>query len=228
MRVRRYGCGGGAGRRRGPGGEGIERDLEMLEDVTVSLDHRAARRRSRGASPAASRARSARTGCCPAATRRAPSACADKCTVPPRTPATSCACARPAAAAGAARGSDGGGGGGGGPTRGHDAHFLRVPAQHSSCIHRRARTAPSARAGPAWLQLRRHGDPAEAGPLVVATERPPRPPPRSARSPHPAAVARPRGDDAGAGRLAVGTRTSVALPLRLHDEIARTIVAEDP
>ena len=70
---------GGAGAR--PGGDGIERELEVLEHADGVADHRAPGRRRRGASPAASRARSARTGCCRAATSRAPSGSPDKCTV---------------------------------------------------------------------------------------------------------------------------------------------------
>jgi N-methylhydantoinase B/oxoprolinase/acetone carboxylase alpha subunit len=74
MRVLRYrlrrGSGGSGS---APGGEGIERDLLMLEDVTVSLITE--RRVSQPwAWPAASRGRSGRTGSCPAATRHGPSA----------------------------------------------------------------------------------------------------------------------------------------------------------
>ena len=82
MRVLRYRLrrgSGGAGAH--PGGEGIERDLEVLEDVHRVADHRAAgvaavgpRRRRAG------RGR-ARTGCCPAATRRRAERLPDKCTV---------------------------------------------------------------------------------------------------------------------------------------------------
>ena len=55
MRVRRYRLrpgSGGAGA--APGGEGIERDLEVLEDVHRVADHRAPGRPARGAWPAAS------------------------------------------------------------------------------------------------------------------------------------------------------------------------------
>ena len=76
-RLRRGSGGAGAA----PGGDGIERDLEVLEDVTVVADHRAPGVASRGAWPAASRARSARTGCCPAATRPRAERLPDKCTI---------------------------------------------------------------------------------------------------------------------------------------------------
>ena len=84
MRVLRYrlrrgsgGAGAGAGRRghraRPPGAGGRD----------GVADHRAAGVASRGGSPAASPGRWGRTGCCPAATRRGPSALPDKCTIQP-------------------------------------------------------------------------------------------------------------------------------------------------
>lgn len=57
---------GGAGS--ASGGDGIERDLEMLEDVTVSLITERRDSQPPG-SPAASQVRAARTGSCRAATR---------------------------------------------------------------------------------------------------------------------------------------------------------------
>ena len=82
MRVRRYTLrrgSGGAGAY--PGGDGIERELEVLEPTPRCRSSPSAASARRGVSPAASRARRARTGCCPAATRRAPGASPDKCTV---------------------------------------------------------------------------------------------------------------------------------------------------
>lgn len=63
LRVRRYRLrSGSGGEGRYSGGEGVERDLEVLENVTVSLitERRASRP---GASQAEGPAQSARTGC---------------------------------------------------------------------------------------------------------------------------------------------------------------------
>ena len=62
-------------------------------------DHRAARVRSRGGCRAAARGRSARTGCCPVATRAGPSGCRTSAPSGSR-PATSSGCSPPAGAAG--------------------------------------------------------------------------------------------------------------------------------
>ncbi len=75
LRVLRYRLrrgSGGAGW--APGGEGIERDLQVLEDATVSLITERRVSASRGDSLVASPGRWGRTGCCPAATRPEPSA----------------------------------------------------------------------------------------------------------------------------------------------------------
>ena len=66
---------------RAPGGDGIERELEMLEPVTVSLITERRVVAAVGPRTAASPARWARTGCCPAATRRTRARLPDKCTV---------------------------------------------------------------------------------------------------------------------------------------------------
>ena len=82
MRVLRYRLrqgSGGAGS--APGGDGIERDLQVLEDVHGVADHRAPGVAAVGAGGRRARARWGRTGCCPAATRRGPSALPDKCTI---------------------------------------------------------------------------------------------------------------------------------------------------
>ena len=82
MRVRRYTIrrgSGGAGAF--AGGDGIERELEALEPVTVSLITERRSERALGPRRRRARARSGRTGCSPAATSHAPSACGDKVTV---------------------------------------------------------------------------------------------------------------------------------------------------
>ena len=88
-----------AARARAPGGEGIERDLEMLEDVTVSLITERRVVAARGAWRAADPAPPARTGCSRAATRPGPNACPTSARSACR-PATCSASSPPAAAVG--------------------------------------------------------------------------------------------------------------------------------
>jgi N-methylhydantoinase B/oxoprolinase/acetone carboxylase alpha subunit len=73
LRVRRYRLReGSAGTGRHPGGEGIERDLEVLEPCTLSLitERRISRPPGQAAAATAPRAR---TGCCPAGSSAWPS-----------------------------------------------------------------------------------------------------------------------------------------------------------
>ena len=82
LRVLRYRLrrgSGGAGEH--PGGDGIERDLQVLEDVTVSLITERRVSPPWGLAGGGSRAPSARTGCCRAATRRRAERLPDKCTI---------------------------------------------------------------------------------------------------------------------------------------------------
>ena len=83
LRVRRYGAAAGERRRRArtAGGDGIERELEVLDAGDGVARHRAADDTRRGVSPAVRRARRARTGCSPAATRPRARRLPDKCTV---------------------------------------------------------------------------------------------------------------------------------------------------
>ena len=100
VRVRRYTLrrgSGGAGAYRG--GDGIERELEVLEPVTRVARHRAAHERTVGTR----RRRARRAGgelAAPVGDADAARRLPDKCTVQSR-PATCCASSRPAAAAGA-------------------------------------------------------------------------------------------------------------------------------
>ncbi len=103
MRVRRYRLrtgSGGAGRH--PGGEGIERDLEVLEDVTVSLitERRASRPPGlAGGEPGATGENWLLPGGDEARAERLP----DKVHAAACRPATCSACSPPAAEAGATR-----------------------------------------------------------------------------------------------------------------------------
>ena len=103
LRVRRYtlrGGSGGAGAYRG--GDGIEREIEVLEPVDGVARSPSGARARRGVSPAGARARRARTGCFPRATSPRPAASPTSARSTSR-PATSSASSRPAAEDGAAR-----------------------------------------------------------------------------------------------------------------------------
>ena len=81
LRVLRYRLREGSGApARHAGGDGIERDLQMLEDVTVSLITERRVSQPWGL-PVASRARRGRTGCCQAATSDSAERLPDKCTL---------------------------------------------------------------------------------------------------------------------------------------------------
>ena len=98
MRVRRYTIRRGAAAPGAfAGGDGIERELEALEPVTVSLITERRVERAVGTRRRRARARRGRTGCSPAATSHAPSASATRSPSTSR-PATSSASSPPAAA----------------------------------------------------------------------------------------------------------------------------------